>query len=263
MFSKQSAKTKIGLSLMTILCAVTLGFGVSNSVKASSDLDPDALQERPIKDGHWVPYKQLYVYHLKKGHKHYETFQWDEKDNRIQLVSEFYLNNKYGANHVVAPKTAKYDIKVKGVKYRPLTWYHSHTGNISYVKENSFKRTFTKGGYFNNSKFTGIGYGNYLIMKNGHVKHHPKEWQGLGMPYNKTANEAAYFFGYKNNNSYEIKSIKENLDGYYNGDWSYSESEVNHMKARYQKLTGKTYHYVAKPALESVSKEEEDWLKQF
>lgn len=206
MFTKQSPKTKIGLFLMTILCAVTLGFGVSNSVKASSDSD-EVLVERHSKDKHKVPYKQLYVYHLKKGHKHYETFQWDGKDNRIQLVSEWYLDNKYGTNHVVAPKTAKYDIKVKGVKYRPLTWYHSHTGNISYVKENSFKRTFTKGGYFNNSKAFGLE--DYLSMKNGRVKHHPKAWKGLGMPYDKTANEAAYSSGYKDNKDYELKSIKK------------------------------------------------------
>ena len=54
----KTQKTKIAVFLMTILCAVALVLGVSNSVKASS----------------YIPKKQLYVFYLKKGHKYYQTY---------------------------------------------------------------------------------------------------------------------------------------------------------------------------------------------
>ena len=64
------------------------------------------------------------------------------------MIPEFWLNNKYGVSHVVAPRTAKYDIKVKGTKYRTVTWYHNYTGNTSYIKESQFRHAFRKGGYY-------------------------------------------------------------------------------------------------------------------
>lgn len=100
-------------------------------------------------------------------------------------------------------------------------------------------------------------------MKNGKVKHNPNNFGKTGMPISKNADEAAFFFSFKNNTHYEIHMLTANLDNFYDGEDDYSTQEVAKMKARYQALAGKPYKYVKNRwHLTDMSKSEENLLKE-